>query len=132
MKISMYFITLIFFFTSAAFAANPGSMDQGNMQNMMQVMQEVQQCMSQIDQSQLEKLKVTSEKMTSEIDMLCSQGKRDAAMKAAMKFGKEIASDPTVQHMRKCGEMAQGALPMPDMVPNYDEKDYASRHVCDE
>ncbi|MEJ2057155.1 MAG: hypothetical protein P8X39_04885 [Desulfofustis sp.] len=132
MKASIYFIVCFFFFSGFALAATPGSMNQGNMQNMMQVMQQVQQCMAQIDQSQLEKLKVTSERMKKEIDSLCSQGKRDSAMKAAMKFGKEIASDPTVQQMRKCGEMAQGALPMADMVPSYDKKDYTSRHVCDE
>ncbi len=132
MKTSVYTIIFSLFFFGAAFAANPGSMNQGNMQNMMQVMQKVQQCMAQIDQSQLEKLKVSSERMKNEIDTLCSQGKRDEAMQAAMKFGKQIASDPTIQHMRKCGEMAQGALPMQDMVPNYDEKDYSSHHVCDE
>jgi len=132
MKTTICFIAFILFCSSPAFAANPGEMNKGNMQNMMQVMQEVQQCMAQVDQSKLEKLQVTSEQMTNEINTLCSQGKRDAAMKAAMKFGKKIASDPTVQHMRKCGEIAQGAMPMPDMVPNYDQKDYASRHVCDE
>lgn len=132
MKTSIFLITCFFFYSGMAFAANHGAMNQGNMQNMMQVMQQVQQCMAQIDQSQLEKLKDTSELMKKEIDSLCSQGKRDSAMEAAMKFGKQIASDPTVQQMRKCGEMAQGALPMADMVPNYDEKDYADRHVCDE
>lgn len=132
MKTSILLITCFFFFSGIGFAATPGAMNQGTMQNMMQVMQQVQQCMAQIDQSQLENLRVTSERMKKEIDSLCSQGKRDSAMQTAMKFGKEIASDPTVQQMRKCGEMAQGALPMADMVPNYDEKDYTSRHVCDE
>ena len=132
MKVSILTGTMIFFFSTAAVAATPDSMNPGNMQNMMQVMQQMQECMAQIDQASLEKLQSRSERMKQEIDSLCSQGKRDSAMETAMKFGKEIAADPTVQQMRRCGEMAQGVLPMMDMVPDYDEKDYASRHVCDE
>lgn len=132
MKTSIPIIAFLLLFSGPALAANPGSMNQGNMQNMMQVMQQVQQCMADIDQAKLEELKATSERMKGEIDSLCSQGKRDSAMKTAMEFGKKIAADPTVQQMRKCGEMAQGALPMMDMVPTYDEKEYANRHVCDE
>ena len=98
---------------------------------MMQVMQEVQKCMANIDQGKLNKLQARSEKINQEINALCTQGKRDKAQKRAMAFGKEIASDPTMQQMRKCGEMAQGALPMEGMVETYDEKEYANRHVCD-
>ena len=130
MKISIVAGTMLLF-SSAALAASPGSMDPAAMQNMMQVMQQMQQCMAQIDQSSLEQLKSTSERMTQEIDSLCAEGKRDSALETAIKFGKQIAADPTVQQMRRCGEMAQGALPMMDMVPDYDEQDYASRHVCD-
>ncbi len=132
MKISIGVTALLLFFSTTALAANPGSMNQGDMQKMMQAMQQMQQCMEQIDQARLEQLKSTSERMTKEIDSLCSQGKRDDAMKLAMKFGKEIAADPAVKQMRKCGEIAQGALPMPDMFPTYDEKDFASSHVCDQ
>ena len=132
MKLSIAVAALLLFFSTEALAASPGSMNQGNMQNMMQAMQEMQQCMAQIDQARLEELQSTSERMTKEIDSLCSQGKRDDAMKAAMKFGKEIAAAPAVQQMRKCGEIAQGAVPMPDMFPTYDEKDDASKHVCDQ
>lgn len=131
MKIFIGITALLLFFSTAALGANHGSINKGDMQNMMQAMQQMQQCMEQIDQARLEQLKSTSEGMTKEIDSLCSQGKRDEAMKVAMKFGKEIATDPTVQQMRTCGEIAQGAMPMPDMFPTYDEKDYASKHVCD-
>jgi hypothetical protein len=113
-------------------AQTSGGMNQGNMQNMMQVMQQVQQCLASIDQSSLNKLQVRSEQAKEEIDALCAQGKRDQAQKKAMAFGRQIGSDPTMKQMRKCGEIAQGALPMPDMVETYDEKEYANRHVCDE
>ena len=114
-----------------AFAQKYGGMSQGDMQNMMQVMQEVQKCMAGIDQAKLNELKTSSEQAKQEIDTLCAQGERDKAQQQAMAFGKKIASDPTMQQMRKCGEMAQGAMPMTGMADIYDEKDYSSRHVCD-
>jgi hypothetical protein len=117
---------------AAALAQNPQVMNQGNMQNMMQVMQKVQECMASIDQSKLQDLQVKSEKMSKDIKSLCSEGQRDKAQNMAISYGREMASDPTLKQMQKCGEMAQGALPMMDNVKTYDEKEYANRHVCDE
>ena len=127
-----YLIIILLFMPTALYAQNYGNMNQGNMQNMMQVMQQVQQCMAQIDQNELNKLQARSEKFKSELDSLCSQGKRDKAQKKAFAFGREIASNKTMKQMRKCGEMAQGAMPMDNMVKSYSEKDYKNRHVCDE
>ncbi|MGI9537897.1 MAG: hypothetical protein ACR2PB_12560 [Desulfocapsaceae bacterium] len=115
-----------------ALAQNTGGMNQGNMQNMMQVMQQVQECMAGIDQAKLQELQVRSEKMSKEIKGLCSKDQRDKAQKTAISFAKEIASDPTLKQMQKCGEMAQGALPMMGTVETFDEKEYANKHVCDE
>ena len=126
------FILVVLLAPAGALAQNPGAMNQGNMQNMMQVMQQVQECMAGIDEAKLQELQVKSEKMSREIDSLCSQGQRDKAQKTAITFGREIASDPTLKQMQKCGEMAQGALPMMGEVKTYDEKEYASKHVCDE
>ena len=114
-----------------AFAQKSGGMNQGDMQNMMQAMQEVQKCMAGIDQAKLNELKNSSEQTKQEIDTLCAQGERDKAQQQAMGFAKKIASDPTMQQMRKCGEIAKGAMPMTGMADIYDEKDYSSRHVCD-
>lgn len=116
----------------AALAQNPQSMNQGNMQNMMQVMQKVQECMASIDQAKLQDLQVKSEKLSKDIKSLCSKGQRDKAQNMAISYGRKMASDPTLKQMQKCGEMAQGALPMMGNVKTYDEKEYASRHVCDE
>jgi len=126
-----YLILFFLLLPTTLFAQKYGSMNNKDMQGMMQVMQEVQKCMANIDQGKLNKLQARSEKINQEINALCTQGKRDKAQKRAMAFGKEIASDPTMQQMRKCGEMAQGALPMEGMVETYDEKEYANRHVCD-
>lgn len=126
------FILVVLLAPVYALAQNPGAMNKGNMQNMMQVMQQVQECMAGIDEAKMQELQVKSEKMSREIDSLCSQGKRDKAQKTAISFGKEIVSDPTMKQMQKCGEMAQGAMPMMGNVETYDEKEYANRHVCDE
>jgi len=126
------FIFVLLLIPTTLIAANPPAMNQGNMQNMMQVMQQVQQCMEKIDQEQMQQLQVRSEQFHKEIASLCAAGKRDEAQKQAMKFGKEIASNPVMQQMRTCGEMAQGAVPMMEGLGVYDEKKYENKHVCDQ
>lgn len=130
MRVTLFFAALLV--PAVALAQKPATMNQGNMQNMMQVMQKVQECMAGIDEAKLQELQVKSEKMSREIKSLCGQGKRDQAQKTAISFGKKMASDPTLAQMRKCGEMAQGALPMMGEVKTYDEKEYANKHVCDD
>ena len=134
MEVLMRALAIIFLlaFPTSLFAQSPGGMSQGNMQNMMQVMQQVQECMAKIDEAQLNKLQKRSEQFKRELDSLCAKGKRDQAQEKAMAFGREISSDKTMKQMQKCGKIAQGALPMNDMVKSYDEKEYANRHVCDE
>ena len=125
-------VILAAFLLPAAALAQTQPMNQNNMQNMMQVMQQVQECMASIDQAKLEELQVKSEKISKDIESLCSQGQRDKAQTMAISYGRKMASDPTLKQMQKCGEMAQGVMPMLDSVKTYDEKEYASRHVCDE
>ena len=130
MKTSIALLFLLL--PTTLFAQNYGNMNKGDMQKMMQVMQQVQECMSNIDQAKLNELQARSEKAKQNIDALCAQGKRDKAQKQALAFGKQITSDPTVQQMRTCGKMAEGAVPMTGMVETYDEETFANRHVCDE
>ena len=122
-------ILVVLLLPVTALAQTPQTMNQGNMQNMMQ---KVQECMASVDQDKLQDLQVKSEKMSKDIERLCSQGERDKAQKMAISYGRKMASDPTLKQMQKCGEMAQGALPMMGNVKTYDEKEYASKHVCDE
>ncbi len=127
-SITIFFLLL----PTTLFAQNYGNINKGDMQKMMQVMQQVQECMSNIDQTKLNELQTRSEQAKQNIDALCAQGKRDKAQKQAISFGKKITSDPTVQQMRTCGKMAEGAVPMTGMVETYDEETFANRHVCDE
>ncbi len=126
-------VTIIFLLLPATlFAQNYGNISKGDMQNMMQSMQQVQECMAKIDQTKLNELQSRSQTAKQKIDTLCTQGKRDKAQKEALAFGRQIASDPTMKQMSECGKIAGGALPMTGMVETYDEKKDANRHVCDE
>jgi len=110
-------------------AQNYQGMNEGDMQKMMEQMQEMQSCMQNVDQAKLKVLEQRSYEIEAEVKSLCTSGKRDEAQKKAISFGKEVAKDPTMQAMRKCGEMMKGMTPnMPFMDQ---DKDYSSHHVCD-
>lgn len=119
------------FGATIATAQNHPTVNQSDMKKMMQVMQKVQACMEELDQAELDALQRSSEQAMQKIDALCAQGKRDQAQDRAYDYAQKMSSDPTVQQLRRCGEMADGAIPM-DIIPRTLEKeDYAGRHVCD-
>ncbi|MFW2365576.1 MAG: hypothetical protein ACN4GW_04120 [Desulforhopalus sp.] len=125
---------LIFFFIvmfpATLVAQNYPTLNQGDMQNMMQKMQAMQQCMESIDQTQLKELQNQSEQFKQQVDTLCDEGKRDQAQKLAMNFAKEIGKNPSMKKMQECSKLAQGAIPGMEQV--FEEKDYSQHHVCDE
>ncbi len=110
-------------------AQNYQGMNEGDKQKMMQQMQKMQSCMQNIDQAKLKVLEQRSYQIEAEVKSLCVSGKRDEAQEKAISFGKEMAKDPTMQAMRKCGEMMKEMMPkMPFMDQ---DKDHSSHHVCD-
>lgn len=127
MNIRKFIVGSLIFTLSISFVgivrAGAGMSDE-EMQQMMARAQEMQKCMTGIDQSQLEKLSAKAEAMDQEVKELCAAGNRDEAQSVAIEYGKEISASPVMQDMKKCGEMAKGM--MPDI-----EKDFADRHVCD-
>ena len=125
-----FIIVLLLIIPATTFAKNKQGMGQADMQNMMKQMQEVQECMARIDQNQLNQLQQRSEEAKNEIDALCAKGKKSKAQKKGIAFAKEMAKSPAIKQMKKCGELAQGALP--DMPTSYDQKDYSKQHVCDQ
>ena len=95
----------------------------------MQKMEQMQSCMEKIDEAKLKAIEQRSSQIETEIKSLCAGGKRVEAQAKAEAFGKEMANDPTVQAMSKCGEMMKGMMPK---VPFADQgKSPSSRHVCD-
>ncbi len=119
----------------AVLAQGPQSMGGMDIQKMMQQAQEIQACMQNVDQDELQKFQNRSMEVNSEIKSLCAAGKRKKAQKLAIKFGKEASKNPAMQEMKKCGEMAEGMMsqmPQMDQGGQMDQDvDYSKQHVCD-
>ena len=112
----------------SALAQNFQGMSEAQMQHMMQQMQGMQTCMQAIDPSEMKALEQSAKKMKAEVDALCASGQRDAAMAAAMAFGKEVSTSKSMQDMQKCGEGMAGM--MPEFVPTGENS--SNHHVCDQ
>ena len=95
---------------------------------MMHQMEQMESCMENIDDAKLEQLSERSEQVNTEIEALCARGKRDEAQQRAVAYGREMAENPTVSQLRKCGTPLQGMFPATEMMQ---EKDYTQSHVCD-
>ena len=132
MKISA--IILLLLMPMITVAQNYQNMSEEDMQKMMQQMQKMQSCMQNIDQAKLKAIDQRSSQSLANIDSLCAGGKRDEAQAKAISYGKEMAKDPTMQAMKKCGEMMSSEM-MEGMMPKTPlmdlDKDLSSRHVCD-
>jgi hypothetical protein len=116
---------------SLSLAQMPGGMSQEKMQQMMEGMKMMQDCMANIDQTEMQKFQAKAQAMQGEVKALCTGGKRDEAMSRAMAFGKESASNTALQAMQKCGGGMQGMLPQlaAQTIPGQSHE--KPRHICD-
>jgi len=130
MKISTGILSLLLPVT--AIAQNYEGMNERDMQNMMQQMEKMQTCMQGIDQSRLEAFEQRASTLEAEVKSLCASGKRDDAQQQAMDFGQEVASNPDIQKMMKCGEMMRGMMPKMPFMDQANEPGTSARHVCDQ
>lgn len=122
---------LIIPFTASA--QNMGGMTEAQMQQLMQQAQTMQNCMANIDQTEMKAFQQKAEAMDAEVKALCAAGKRDAAMARAMAFGKETAQSTIMQDMKKCGEGMKNMLPnLPKTARPTDDTSGKPRHICDE
>ncbi len=130
----LLFILMTLFASANISNAHAQGMSDAQMQQMMQQAGAMQKCFENIDQSAIQGLEAKGRNMESKIRALCSAGKRDEAMRAAMKYSKEIHNDPQLKAIRKCSEMMQGMManmPQPFTPPIPDAKD-KGRHLCDD
>ena len=127
MKISV--IILLLLMPVVTVAQNSHNMSEEDIQKMMQQAQKMQSCMQNIDQAKLKAIDQRSSQIMANLDSLCASGKRDEAQEKAISYGKEMAKDPTMQAMRKCGEMMKGMMPKTPLMDL--DKDLSSQHVCD-
>jgi hypothetical protein len=114
-----------------AIAQNYPGMSEGDMQNMMQQMQEMQTCMQQVNQSRLKEFEQRGQKVEREVKTLCAAGKRDEAQDKAMQFGQDVAADPDMQKMMECAKMMSSAMPKLPYMEQAGEPEASSSHVCD-
>ena len=126
-----FIIVLLLMFPVAATAQDQG-MGGNNMEKMMQLMQEMEQCMAKVDQAALEAFEKESEEVSAELEELCNKGKRKKAQKKAIAFGKKVMKNPAIKQMQKCGELTKGLLPEQAEPSIEDTFDFSNRHVCDE
>jgi hypothetical protein len=112
-----------------AVGQNYPAMNEADMQKMMQQMEAMQSCMAKVDQAKLQALAERSQRMETEIKSLCASGKRDEAQQKAIAFGKEIASDASMQAMMKCTEGMKSM--MPELSFEGLDEHSAGQHICD-
>jgi len=124
-----FFAIMILLLPGAAFGQNFQGMSESDMRNMQQQMQQCQTCIEQIDQSAMEEIDRRSVQIDAEIKSLCARGKRDEAQAKAIAWGKEVAANPAVQEMIRCGEIMKGQVP--DIPFTGLDREYAGKHVCD-
>ncbi len=130
MKISSYFVMLLI--TFSVYAENNIAMNQPQMQAMMQKAQEMQSCMQNVDESELQAFQQKAEKMGAEVKVLCTAGKRDEAQNKLIRYAKELNNDTTMQTLKKCGEIMQGIMSELPMITQTRESVDSKSHVCDQ
>lgn len=100
-----------------------------NMHQMAAQMQKMQQCLMQVDESELRRYENKINKLQPELKQLCKVGKRDEAQKKAIVFGKEVAASDAIKVVQECTKNMQLNAFMPTL-PDFDN--LGDRHVCDE
>lgn len=105
-------------------------MDEERMEQMMHNMQAMQECMAGIDQAEMQAFQQKAEAMDAEVKALCAEGKRDAATKRAMAFGKEAAASDLMRQMQKCGQDMKNMMPQTAQTHEHDGG--KPQHVCDQ
>ncbi len=123
MKISAVILSLLM--PAVTVAQNYPGMSEADMRKI----QEMQSCMEKVDQNQFKTIERRQYQFEAEVKSLCDNGKRDEAQKKAILFAKEIAKNPAIVAMSKCGEIAKDI--MPDMPFMDLEDDASGPHVCD-
>jgi len=112
-----------------SFAEMPQSMNQNGMQQIMEKMEKIQQCMAKVDKSEMKALETRSKQFRTEVKSLCDSGKRDSAQKKAITFSKEMMKSPTIKTLKGCAA-EMGDFVSKITVPDYADKD-SNSHICD-
>ena len=124
---------LIITVSPASLAQQPGSMDESQLQGMMQGMAQMAACMQNIDQDRLNALAEEGKAVHEDVKALCAAGKRDEAQARTMEFAHEFTRSPEFKQLQECGEMAKQMVGnMPDYARYADSEEGEIKHVCDD
>lgn len=126
------FLTIVLaLLSTSAFAQQP-AFSEGDMNAMMGKMQEMQACMSKVDQKKLKELKKKGEAMHKKVKSLCDAGKKDEAQEQALEFGIKMKDDPEIAKMRECTK------DMPEMMKQMQksnvtdmDKEFTQKDICE-
>lgn len=128
MKIQINLLFGSILMSSVVFAQQP-ELNQQQMQQLMQQAQQMQACMSRIDQQALMAWSEKAQAVNTEIKSLCKTGLQDKALDVAIDFGRTMAKNENLKIARECGEMARGMIP--DMQYPTSKEEAKERHICD-
>jgi hypothetical protein len=126
MKNSLIAVALLM--AAPLYAQDFSNMDQAQIEGFMKQAQAMQVCMADIDQQELDALRVEGEKMSSDIQALCKAGKRDEAQAKAVTYGKQMVNEPIMQELKECAGMASMMIPQAMWAELENEDTQA--HVC--
>ena len=102
-------ITLLLLIPAMTFAQSYQNMSPEEMQQMML---EMQACMENIDQAEMQALEQRANQFEAKLKKMCAAGKQAEALAMAISFGQEIANNAAVQTLKKCSEMMTGMIPV--------------------
>lgn len=119
--------------SAVVLAQDSAPMTEEQTKAMQDFAQKMQECMAKVDMQALE---ARSRAVESEIEALCTAGRRDEAQERANAYAVEMAKSDAMKGMRECGELS---APMLQSLPSADgsggDGDAAGEmkelHVCD-
>jgi hypothetical protein len=121
-------VTVALLMAAPLYAQDFSNMDQAQIEGFMKQAQAMQVCMADIDQQELDALRVEAEKVTAELQALCKAGERDEAQAKAINYGKQMLKDPVMLELKECTGMASQMIPQTMWAELENEDTHA--HVC--
>lgn len=114
-------------------AENMSSMENVHMQQMIQQMNEMQRCLQQIDEIELQKNQENMSRLENKLRALCSAGKRDEAQTEALKFSREMQDSKIFKQIQSCTQEMQQQGFMPKLPTlEIDDQGNSQTHICDQ
>lgn len=113
--------------TGSAQAQMPQKLNEAQMQELMEKMGKMQQCMENIQQTEMKAFEKRARDMETQLKQLCARNERQKAQSVAMKFGMEMSQSPLMLKMRECRRHMPAMMEMPEFI----DHEKMDKNVCD-